>query len=95
MISATVGAVLAMGVDQQVLVPTPRPHPASPAPALEPVVPVQRDGRPARYDPVPAGLTGHAIAGAHAAGSASVRALDAVAATQPPRGVTAADLFAT
>jgi hypothetical protein len=94
-VAATVGAVFALGLDHQVDMPAPRPHPDAPAPALEPVIPVQRDGRPARIDPVPAGVTGRAIAGAHAAGSAPVRALDAVAATQPPRGVSVEDLFAT
>ena len=94
-VAAAVGAVFALGVDQQVDMPAPRPHPDAPAAALEPVVPVQRDGRPARIDPVPAGVTGRAIAGAHAAGSASMRALDAVAATQPPRAVAPEGLFAT
>jgi hypothetical protein len=95
-VAATVGAVFALGLDHQVEMPAPRPHPdAAPAPALEPVIPVQRDGRPARIDPVPAGVTGRAIAGAHTNGSAPVRALDAVAATQPPRGVSVENLFAT
>jgi hypothetical protein len=95
-VAATVGAVFALGLDHQVEMPAPRSHPdAAPAPALEPVIPVQRDGRPARIDPVPAGVTGRAIAGAHTNGFAPVRALDAVAATQPPRGVSVENLFAT
>jgi hypothetical protein len=87
-VAATVGAVVVMGVQERPGLPAPRPHPDAPAStmsALEPVIPAQRDGRPARID-VPAGVTGSAIAGAHASGVASVRALDAVAATQPPGG---------
>ena len=67
-IAATVGAVLVLGVQERVELPAPRSHPDAPAPALEPVIPAQRDGRPARIDPVPAGVTGRAIAGAHATG---------------------------
>jgi hypothetical protein len=93
-VAATVGAVLVLGVQERVELPAPRPHPDAPAPALEPVIPAPRDGRPARIDPVPAGVTGRAIAGAHAAGSASVGALNAVAATQPPGGVAPENLFA-
>lgn len=48
----------------------------------------------AALDPVPAGVTGRAIAGAHATGSASLGVLDAVAATQPHGGVTPENLFA-
>lgn len=79
-IAATVGAVLAVSVDQQV--PAPRPHPDAPGslagqnvagPALEPVVPAQDDGRPARLAALPAGVTGHALAGAHLAGAEAVR----------------------
>jgi hypothetical protein len=88
-VAATVGAVVVIGVQERPGLPAPRPHPDAPAStmsALEPVIPAQRDGRPARIDTVPAGVTGSAIAGAHASGAASVRALDAVAATQPPGG---------
>jgi hypothetical protein len=93
-VAATVGAVIVLGVQERVELPAPRPHPGAPVSALEPVIPAQRDGRPARIDPVPAGVTGRAIAGAHAIGSASVGALDAVAATQPPGGVARENLFA-
>lgn len=94
MVAATVGAVIALGVQERVELPSPRPHPDAPVAAFEPVIPAPRDGRPARIDPVPAGLTGRAIAGAHATGSASVGALDAVAATQPHGGVAPENLFA-
>lgn len=93
-IAATVGAVIVLGVQERVEMPAPRPHPDAPVAAYEPVVPAPRDGRPARIDPVPAGVTGRAIAGAHTTGSASVGALDAVAATQPPGGVAPENLFA-
>jgi hypothetical protein len=73
-------------------------------PAFEPVIPEPREGRPARIDstrlnslaldPVPAGVTGRAIAGAHATGSAAIGALHAVAATQPRGGVAPENLFA-
>ena len=59
-----------------------------------PSSPPRATGGPARIDPVPAGVTGAAIAGAHVAGSASVGALDAVAATQPAGGVAPEHLFA-
>jgi hypothetical protein len=85
-VAATVGAVFALGAPERVEVPAPRPQPDAAAPsvsALQPVIPAPRDGRPARLDPVqvaavPAGVTGRAIAGAHATGNASVRALDAL-----------------
>ena len=96
-VAATVGAVVVLGVQGRMELPAPRPHPDAATPsmsALEPVIPVQRDGRPARVDPVPAGVTGRAIAGAHATGSAALSALDAVAATQPPGGVAPENLFA-
>jgi len=96
-VAATVGAVIVMGVQQRPELAAPRPHPDAATPtmsALEPVIPAQRDGRPARIDPVPAGVTGSAIAGAHATGVASVRALDAVAATQAPGGLGFEDFFA-
>jgi hypothetical protein len=86
--------VIVMGVQERADVPAPRPHPDAPVSAFEPVVPAPRDGRPARIDPVPAGVTGAAIAGAHTTGSASVAALDAVAATQPAGGVAPEHLFA-
>ncbi len=87
-VAATVGAVLVLGVQEHGPLSAPRPHPDLVTPALEPVIPEPR------VDPVPAGLTGRSIAGAHATGSASVRALDAVAATQPPGGVDRENLFA-
>jgi hypothetical protein len=90
-VAATVGAVLVLGGQERAPLSAPRPQPDLAAPVLEPVIP---EPRPARVDPVPAGLTGRSIAGAHATGSASVRALDAVAATQPPRGVARENLFA-
>jgi hypothetical protein len=86
--------VIVMGVQEGADAPAPRPHPDAPIAALEPVVPAPRDGRPARIDPVPAGVTGAAIAGAHATGSASLGALDAVAVTQPAGGVAPEHLFA-
>jgi hypothetical protein len=93
-VAATVGAVLVLGVQERGPLSTPRPHPDLAAPALQPVIPEPGDGRSARVDSVPAGLTGRSIAGAHATGSASVRAVDAVAATQPPGGVARENLFA-
>jgi hypothetical protein len=96
-VAATVGAVLVLGVQERLELPAPRSHPDAPAPvrsALEPVIPAPRDGRPARIDPVPAGLTGREIAGAHTSGAAAVRALDAVAAGQPRGGVAPNHLFA-
>lgn len=103
-VAVTVGAVLVLGVQERIDLPAPRPHPDAPqsdlaGPAFEPVVPAPRDGRPARIDsaaldPVPVGVTGAAIAGAHMTGSASVGALDAVAATQPHGGVAPENLFA-
>ena len=93
-VAATVGAVLALGVQQRADVPAPRPHPDAPVAALQPVIPAPRDGRPARIDPVPAGVTGAAIAGAHATGAAALSALDAAAATQPSGGVAPENLFA-
>jgi hypothetical protein len=93
-VAAAVGAVLVLGVQERAPQSAPRPHPDLALPALQPVIPEPGDGRPAAVDPVPAGLTGRSIAGAHATGSASVSALDAVAATQPPRGVAPESLFA-
>ncbi len=97
-VAAAVGAVLVLGAQERApsSAPSsaPRPYPDLALPALQPVIPEPRDGRPADVDPVPAGLTGRSIAGAHATGSASVSALDAVAATQPPRGVAPESLFA-
>jgi energy-converting hydrogenase Eha subunit F len=94
-VAATVGAVVVLGVQEGSRLPAPRPHPDAPTQtmsALEPVVPAQRSGRPARIDPahvgtVPAGVTGRAIAGAHTSGFAPIRALDAIAATQPHGGI--------
>jgi hypothetical protein len=91
-VAATVGAVFALGAQEGVEVPAPRPQPDAAAPsvsALQPVIPAPRDGRPARIDPVqiaavPAGVTGRAIAGAHAIGSAPVRALDVLRASGFP-----------
>ena len=97
-VAVTVGAVLTLGAQERAQVPAPRPHPDAPAramSALEPVIPAPRDGRPARIDAVPAGVTGAAIAGAHATGSASVRALDAIAATQPVGGGASPELLAS
>jgi hypothetical protein len=84
-IAATVGAVLALGAQERPHVPAPR-HPDAPAPsvsALQPVIPAPREDRPAQIDAgwintVPAGVTGRTIAGAHASGTASMRALDAL-----------------
>jgi hypothetical protein len=45
--------------------------------ALEPVVPAQREGRPAQFAPAP--VSASVIAGAHLQGSAPMRALHAVA----------------
>jgi hypothetical protein len=85
-IAATVGAVFALGAQQRVELPAPRPHPEAARPtmsALEPVIPAPREDVPAVIDParfaVPGEVTGRAIAGAHLSGTASVRALDAVA----------------
>ena len=95
-VAATVGAVVVLGTQQSPGTPASRPHPDGPTltvSALEPVIPAQRDGRPARIDTVPAGVTGGSIAGAHATGVASVRALDAVAATQPHGGISPDDVL--
>ena len=95
-VAVTVGAVVVLGVQERPQLPAQRPHPDAPAStlsALEPVIPAQRDGRAARIDPVPVGVTGSAIAGAHATGFASVRALDAVAATQPSGGIAPRNLL--
>lgn len=87
-IAATVGAVLALGTQERVDVPAPR-HPDAPTPsvsALQPVIPAPREeGRTqidaGWIDTVPAGVTGRTIAGAHASGAASLRALDALRAS--------------
>jgi hypothetical protein len=89
-VAATVGAVLALGAQDRLDVPAPRP-PAAPSPsvaALQPVIPAPREGRPAQIDAgwihtVPAGVTGRAIAGAHASASAPMRALDALRTPGP------------
>jgi hypothetical protein len=86
-VAATVGAVLALGAQERTHVPAPR-HPDAPAPsvsALQPVIPAPREDSRAPIDAgwidtVPAGVTGRAIAGAHASGTASMRALDALRA---------------
>lgn len=95
---ATVGVVLGLGGTQERAdLPAARPHPDAPTrvtSALEPVVPAQRDARPARLPSIPAQATGSAIAGAHATGIASVRALDTVAATQAQGGLATETLFA-
>jgi hypothetical protein len=88
-VAATVGAVLVLGAQERVELPAPRPHPDAPTQiisALEPVIPAPREERPAEIAPVPAGVTGRSIAGAHATGSASVRALDAVSAARSAGG---------
>jgi hypothetical protein len=93
-VGVTVGAVLVMAAQGGPDVPAPRPHPDAPnqsVSALEPVVPAQRTGRPA---PIPGAPTGRDIAGAHLSGAAKIRAVDAVAATQPPGGVAPDGLFA-
>jgi hypothetical protein len=74
-VAATVGAVLALGVDQELPLPAPHPDasvPSAAGPALEPVVPVRGDGPPARVASVPTPVTGQAIAGAHGLGFASL-----------------------
>lgn len=91
-VAVTVGVVLSLGLPGRAQVPAARPHPDAPAPALQPVIPAPRDDRAA--SPVPAGVTGSAIAGAHATGYAAVRALDAAAALQPPHAVAPESLFA-
>ena len=93
-VAVTVGVVLSFGLQERLHLPAPRPHPDAPGPALEPVIPAPREGQSASFDTVPAGVTGRAIAGAHATGSAAVRALDAAAALQPPNAVAAERLFA-
>lgn len=95
-VATTVGAVLALGAQERADLPAPRPHPDAPTrvtAALQPVVPAQRDDRPSRIGGLPVQVTGRSIAGAHASGFASVRALDVVAATQPQRGIVSENLF--
>jgi hypothetical protein len=79
-VAATVGAVLVLGVQERSELPSPRPHPdagSRAVAALEPVVPAQREGRPAQFAPAP--VSASVIAGAHLQGSAPMRALHAVA----------------
>ena len=93
-VAATVGAVLALSGQGRPEVLAVRPPQAPPVPAmsaLQPVIPAQRDARvPERVAPV----DGRALAGVHVTGSAGLRALDAVAATQPVGGTSPEGLFA-
>lgn len=70
-VAAAVGVVLTLGAQDEAQLPAPAAPPVDvPVSALQPVVPEPHDGR---ADPVPAALTGRAIAGAHATGFATAR----------------------
>jgi hypothetical protein len=66
-VAATVGVVLALGVQPDPGVPAPRPHPDAPeraASALEPVIPAPREEAAARLR-ANGPVTGASVAGAH------------------------------